>query len=149
MDYEFVQIEKIADDSGRSLPFTSRLQNNPIPSHDPDRDPTQGNSNLYSYKLIDPIQPGDPLLLSITAKINHLIKKDPTGLFQYALNVNPNNNDPVHRIELIRLPAGAVLVSTSDKFATRVIDGRIQLYQDYTIPSGGSQLSTFSYRLPQ
>jgi hypothetical protein len=59
----------------------------------------------------------------------------------------PGRKFPTRRIELFRLPTDATLIYASPNLASRVVNGRTQMFLDVVIPPGGSNMVTFRYRL--
>jgi len=135
-DSDIVHVEKMGDDQGRPLRFTT--------SH-------QGDRFQCRLTLNDPVDPGQPVLYSFTAGIKSVLVKDlGGGMHMYSMDFSPGNNAPTRRVDLYFLPAGAKLVSTSPaNLPNKVVDGRVQIYVDVIIPPGGSNTVSIRYRLPQ
>ncbi|MGD0388115.1 MAG: sigma-70 family RNA polymerase sigma factor [Tepidisphaeraceae bacterium] len=132
MNSDFVHVNKMTDDQGTHLQFTSRHQ---------------GNTYRYHYVLRKPVQVGDALLLSSSGTADSIARKLSGGVFLYAFTHIPGGSEPVRRIELYRLPAGAKLIYKSANFVSREVDGRTQIFMDVMIPPGGSNAVSFRYRL--
>jgi RNA polymerase sigma factor (sigma-70 family) len=132
MNSDFVHVNKMTDDQGTPLRFTSRHQ---------------GNTYRYHYVLRKPVQVGDALLLSNSGTADSIARKLSGGVFLYAFTHSPGGSEPVRRIELYRLPAGAKLIYKSPNFVSRDVEGRTQIFMDVMIPPGGSNSVSFRYRL--
>lgn len=135
-DSDFVHVEKMSDDQGRPVRFTT--------SH-------QGDRVQCRLTLNDPVDPGQPVLFSCAGGITSVLVNDLGGTMRmYSMTHSPGNNEPTRRIELYFLPAGAKLVSTSPaNLPQKVVDGRVQIYVDVIIPPGGSNAVSIRYRLSQ
>jgi len=132
VDSDFVHVEKMTDDQGQALQFTSRHQ---------------GNLFQFHCMYITPVQPGNPMMSSTSGTITGLVRKLSGGIFLYAMNHSPGANVPTRRIELLRLPAGATLVSPAANMTSKTVDGRTQIFEEVVIPPGGSNRVAFRYRL--
>jgi RNA polymerase sigma factor (sigma-70 family) len=132
MNSDFVNVQTITDEDGRSIPFTTRHQ---------------GQTFQYRCTFNPPIAPGAAEFVSSSGTMTKLVRNLSPGVFAYAMNQSPGGNAPTRRMELYRLPMGATLIYSSPNLASRVVDGRMQLYMETIIPMGGSNLVTFRYRL--
>lgn len=129
---DMVHLEKMADDEGRPLRFSS--------TH---------NNGHYQYrgKYNQPIQPGDPVMMASMGSETDVIRPLGDGVFHYVFRHFPGSGMAVRRIELYRLPAGATLIYASDNITSKVIDGQTQMYMETMIPPGGGNLVEFRYRM--
>jgi len=59
----------------------------------------------------------------------------------------PIDNVPTRRMELYRLPAGARLLYSTPNLLSKTVDGRVQIYMETMVPTGGSYSYTFRYRV--
>src|ERR1019366_92276 len=124
----------VTDDQGDPLSFTVRQS---------------GSIFRYHYNLNATVQPGQAAMISSSGTMTGLVKQWSPGVFIYSMNHSPAAPSPVRRIELYRLPKGARLfaVSPSD-LPNKIIDGRIQIFVNVMIPTGGSNLVAIRYRMP-
>ena len=132
MNSDMVHLEKMADDQGRPLRFSS--------TH---------NDGHYQYrgKYNQPIRPGDPVMMASMGTETDVIRPFGDGVFHYVFRHFPGSGLAVRRIELYRLPPGAALIYASDNITSKVIDGRTQMYMETVIPPGGGNLVEFRYRM--
>jgi RNA polymerase sigma factor (sigma-70 family) len=135
IDSDFVQLDRLTDESGQPIRFTTQ--------HD-------GNIFRYAVTLNKPVPPGGKITYTLEGTKTRLIQ--PTGepgVYQYRMNHSPEYNGDTHRIEVHRLPAGAVLLEKHPAdLAQTVNDGQIELRIDKMIPPGDSLEVSFRYRLP-
>ncbi len=132
MSSDFMHVEKMADDQGKSLRFTA--------SH-------QGNMFQYRCMLNEPVQPGDAELFSSSGSVAGLVRSVGARTSLYTMTQEPGSNFPTRRVELLRLPADATLICASPNLTSRVVDGRTQMLLDVIILPGGGNTVTFRYRL--
>ncbi len=134
LDDEMVHFQKIYDDRNRPIRFT------PTPS---------GRHVTYNCTLNEPIGPGDVGRELAIGTITGIVRNLPDGSFAYEFNPHRGMEVPVHRIDLIRLPPNATLISLDPPtLAHTLYKGQIQIFRDDSIPAGGSQLIVINYRLP-
>ena len=128
-----LHVDRITDGSGQPIQFTTR------------RD---GSLWRYTETFNKPIPPGGKIVETEEGTESGLIK--PTGepnVYQYRTDIMLGYGD-VHRVEVIRLPAGAVLLEKQPADAVETTnDSRIELRIDKIIPSGGSLAVSCRYRL--
>ena len=128
-----LHVDRITDGSGQPIQFTTR------------RD---GSLWRYTETFNKPIPPGGKIVETVEGTESGLIK--PTGepnVYQYRTDIMLGYGD-VHRVEVIRLPAGAVLLEKQPADAVETTnDSRIELRIDKIIPSGGSLAVSCRYRL--
>jgi RNA polymerase sigma factor (sigma-70 family) len=129
---DIVHVERMTDDRGKSLRFTS--------TH-------QGDHFQYRCMLNEPVQPGDAELFSSSGTVAGLVRSVGARTFLYTMTQEPGSKFPTRRIELFRLPTDATLIYASPNLASRVVNGRTQMFLDVVIPPGGSNMVTFRYRL--
>jgi hypothetical protein len=129
---DVVHTSRIVDDEGTSLRF--------------DVVHSKGN---YRFHVANnhPIQPGDAMMSASMGTETRVIQPQSAGILRYVFRHSPGANQPVHRVELFRLPPGAVLTYSSDNLKSRNVAGQTQLYMETTIRPGGSNLIEFRYRL--
>ena len=129
-----LHVDRITDGTGQPIQFTTRR----------DR-----NLWLYTEVFNRPIPPGGKIAETVEGTETGLIR--PTGepnVYQYQMDITLGNGD-AHRVEVIRLPPGAVLLDKQPADAEETTnDGRIELRIDKIIPGGGSLAVSCSYRLP-
>lgn len=129
---DFVQLEKMFDDSGAPLAFTSTHKN---------------AIYQYRYRLERPIEAGQPLMLASTGTETNVVKKV-GGVYFYTFDHTPGGNGPCRRLELHRLPAGATLISTTPAdLPHKIVEAHEQIFVDVMIPPGGHNLVAYRYRL--
>jgi RNA polymerase sigma factor (sigma-70 family) len=129
-----LHIDRITDGSGQPIQFTTR------------RD---GDLWRYTETFNKPIPPGGKIVETVEGMETGLIKS--TGepnVYQFRMDIMLGHGD-THRVEVIRLPAGAVLLEKQPADAVATTNaGRIELRIDKIIPSGGSLAVSCRYRLP-
>lgn len=130
---DFVLVQRMRDDQGNQLRFTS--------TH-------QGDHFQYRCVFNKPVEAGDVVMGSNSGSMTGLIRKLDNGQFLYTFSQSPGSPGPTRRIELYRLPEGATLTYSSANLVSRVVDGRTQIFLKTVIPPGGSDSVSFRYRLP-
>jgi RNA polymerase sigma factor (sigma-70 family) len=134
LDDDEVHLQKIFDDQNRPIQFTSTRS---------------GRQVTYNCTLNQPIQPGDAGRELAVGTIPGMVRSLPDGSFAYEFKHYPGANVPVRRLDLIRLPPNATLVSLDPPtLAHKLYNGQIQVFSDTTIPPGGSELIVINYQLP-
>jgi RNA polymerase sigma factor (sigma-70 family) len=103
----------------------------------------------FTYTLNEPVAPGKLEIVSASGElIAPIARKLPDGNWQYSAD-NGGSDQPMRRLDLIRLPVGAELISVkSPGMQHRIVDGRVQIFLDTTLPVGGNETVAFRYRLP-
>jgi RNA polymerase sigma factor (sigma-70 family) len=129
---DMVHVEKMADEQGKPVKFTTFHQN---------------GMYGYHFTLNEPVPPGRPIMWADIGSITGMVQNLGGGLYQYSFNHSPGANVPTRRVELLVLPAGAKLVAVDPDLPHQQVNGRIQLFLDKTIPVGGSSLVSIRYRL--
>ncbi|HWB53841.1 MAG TPA: sigma-70 family RNA polymerase sigma factor, partial [Tepidisphaeraceae bacterium] len=130
---DFVHLTKMWDENGKPVKFMARHE---------------GSIYQYHYQLNNPVEPGQAEMSGTSGTVTGLITKIPGGMFQYSMRHHPGAGQPVRRIELYRLPAGADLIATVPaNLPHRMVDGREQIFMETTIPANESNLVSFRYRL--
>ncbi len=131
---DFVHLDRITDESGQPVQFTTQ--------HD-------GNIFRYSATLNQPVPPGDKITYTMEGTVTRLVQ--PTGepgVYRYRLNHSPAYGGDTHRVEVHRLPAGAILLDKQPADLAETMNaGRIELQIDRMIPPGGSLEVSYRYRL--
>ncbi|MCP4640193.1 MAG: tetratricopeptide repeat protein, partial [bacterium] len=131
-----VKVAKMYDGQDRDVEFTSNRT---------------GEHIYYAFKLNEPVQPGEPMLLGSDVRVYRLVRPVPgeTDTFEYKLTHYPSANVPTRRIERYRLPEGAKLVLLQPKeLVQRVVNGRTEFGRDEIVPVDGGVTTHFRYRLP-
>ena len=132
---DFVHIENMFDGNGDEVKFTE--------TH-------EGSHYRYRASLNKPVATGEFYLLGSEGWKEGMIKKV-SGVgneFYYRMNHTPGGNTPTRRVEIFRLPKGAELLETTPAdLPHHVRDGQVEILVDTVIPTGGSLLTEFRYRL--
>lgn len=136
-----VKIERLTDGTGQAIKYAKQPDNN-------------GNLFKYTYFLNPPVSPGGKYMLKVEGTVDGtdlgLIK--PTGEpdeFEFHMNSQMGNEYAVHRIDVFRLPPGAILLEKSPAdLATTTNGGRIGLRMDKMLPPPGNTDIRIRYRLP-
>ena len=132
VDPDVVHEKAITFEDGRSIPFTTRCQ---------------GNQIRYHETFNPPIAPGAVAFDSSSGTITRMVRPLGGGLFACSMNDGPIDNAPTRRMELFRLPAGARLVYSTPNLQSKTVDGRVQIYMETIVPTGGSISYSFRYRV--
>ena len=132
---DFVHVDKIYDQQGRSLAFEAR--------------PGKGSHIEYDVTLNEPVTPGNKISVTTEAIETGLIKATgEPGVFEFSMNHWPGYDGVTHRIELHRLPPGAELIDKSpDDLKAERVGNHIELRIDRRIPPGGHIELRYRYRL--
>jgi RNA polymerase sigma factor (sigma-70 family) len=139
MDYDdTLKVTDMCDELGKPIKFTT--------TH-------RGNMFDLKYRLNNPVEPGQPFMVSNLSTIDGLSTKmlRDLGGGEYVATFKHMNGQSgaIRRIELHILPAGAKLISLMpSEIPTKVVDGRVQVFIDAMLRSGGKITSTIRYRLP-
>jgi tetratricopeptide (TPR) repeat protein len=133
---DFVHIESMFDGDGKDVKFTEKHE---------------GNHFRYHATLNKPVTQSEILFLGSRGWEESLVQKV-TGSndeYRYRMNHTPGGNAPMRRVEVFRLPQGAELLETTPADLPHRIreDGRVEILVDTIIPTGGSLLTEFRYRL--
>lgn len=134
---DFVNLTSMTDEQGNPVEFTA--------THE---------GTIYRYHVVfdPPIMPGETFVYYSKGTKTGLIKPvaGKENTYRYYMNHSPNAGQPVLRIEEYLLPEGAEVVSIySDDMTQSEQDGRILLRVEKVIPTGGSILTSFQYKLDQ
>jgi hypothetical protein len=131
---DFVHLERITDESGLPLQFTTKHV---------------GNMFQYAVTLNKPVPPGGKLVLTSEETITGLVRATgEPGVCEYQMNHFPGYEGDTRRIETHLLPRGAILLEKHPvDLAETTKDGRIELRIDKVIPPGGSLAIGYRYRL--
>jgi hypothetical protein len=130
---DFLRTDQVHDEHGRELVLYR------------DHDFSQ-RTYTYQVDLAEPAAPGTILALETraTAEPYPLLEVAPSE-FVYEFNHSPNSKTVTRRIEVFRLPAGAVALDAG-ALTTREREGRVELVHVASIPPGGAVRTTFRYR---
>jgi RNA polymerase sigma factor (sigma-70 family) len=127
------RIEKMTDDLGRPIRFTSSRR---------------GDGGVaYHYNVNDPVPPGQPVLWAASGRFSGMVQNLGNGLYRCAYSRWPGSSLPIRRVELMVLPAGATLVAVDPDLPHQEVNGRIQLFLDTTLPPDGGTYVSVRYRL--
>ena len=111
----------------------------------------EGNIYRYRATLNKSVASGEIYLLGSRGWKEGMVKKVPGSdhEYQYRMNHTPGGNAPTRRVEIFRLPHGAELLETTPADLPHHVleDGRVEILVDTIIPTGGSLLTEFRYRL--
>ncbi len=135
-----VKIERLTDGTGQAVKYTMQPGDN-------------GNAFKIIYSLNQPVPPGGKYLLKIEGTVDGagvgMIK--PTGepnVFEIQMNSDMGNEYAVHRIDVFRLPPGAVLLEKSPAdLAATTNSERIALRMDKMLPPPGKTNFRIRYQL--
>jgi len=130
-----LHIDRITDASGQPIQFTTRQD---------------GGLFHYAVSFNKPISPGAKIAFTVEGTETGLVK--PTGepdVYQYQMDIMTGYEGDTHRVQVVDLPAGAVLLEKQPADAVESTnDGRIELRIDKIIPRGGNLPISCRYRLP-
>jgi RNA polymerase sigma factor (sigma-70 family) len=133
-------IERFTDGAGQAIKYTKEPGDN-------------GNPFKYTYVLNKPVPPGGKIVLKMEGTLDGpgtgTIK--PTGepdVFELQANEQVGNEYVIHRINVFRLPPGAVLLEKSPAdLETTTNGGRVELRMDKMLPPPGKSEVRIRYRL--
>jgi tetratricopeptide (TPR) repeat protein len=134
---DFIKADKFFDQEGK--PLKAEITH-------------EGSYYRYHVILNQPVLPNQLGIGWMEGTITGFIHGVPgtNDSWEYKFNHHPGGSDPVRRIEIYRLPKGAEVVSTEPaNMLRREIKGQIELAHVQMIPSGGSILTQFIYKLPK
>jgi tRNA A-37 threonylcarbamoyl transferase component Bud32 len=133
---DFVNVTNILDGRGRRVAFET--------THE------KGHFQ-YTLQLNEPVKPGEKLSLTTEGTMTGLVT--PTGApgeFEYTMRHWPSSDERTRRVEVHRLPPGAVVrYKEPGDLQQRVRNGRVELFIDRLIPNGDSLEIIYRYRLGQ
>ncbi len=134
MTSDFVTMTNIVDARGRRVAFET--------TH-------EGGNLQYALTLNEPVPPGARSLFSTQGTMTGRVK--PTGApgtFEYSMRHWPVTQRRTRRVEVHRLPAGAVvLYKEPGDLQQQLRAGRVELSIDRLIPAGDSLEVIYRYRL--
>ena len=133
---DFLRLERVLDAQDRALPFSTR--------------PGSGNRIHYTVDYRDPIPPGSTYRYTIEGVATGLVKAvSQPDTFEYSLSHRPGGSGATRRVELHRLPPGAVLVESEPADLASTVSGdRIELRIARLVPPGGRLEIRYRYTLP-
>jgi len=132
---DFVKVKRMSDDKGRPIKFTTKHE---------------GNHYRYKLTLNEAVPTGEHLVYASEGAVLGRVKPVPgtEDEFEYRMVHHPGSDVPTRRLEIYRLPEGAVLLETTPAdMGRRVRDGRIELFQEKVVRPKGSITTVFRYRL--
>jgi RNA polymerase sigma factor (sigma-70 family) len=121
------------DTRGLPIPYTKRLDI---------------HGERYFLKLNPPVLPGQVEILSGSVETKKaMAKKLGNDEWEYS-NDHSGSEDPMRRLDLLRLPPGAEFISTTTpKLQRKIVDGQTQLFLETEIAGNGKSSISFRYRL--
>ena len=131
---DFLHMDRFYDGDGNELRVNI--------SHD-----TKTRHYAYDATLAAPVQPGDVLVMDSWGKAEsaNLATAAP-GELAYGFTHHPNAGVPTRRVEVVRLPEGAVLLDAPD-FTRREREGRTELVRVTMVAAGGSITTRIRFHL--
>ncbi|GAG41662.1 unnamed protein product, partial [marine sediment metagenome] len=132
---DFVKLTKMYEEDGTEVPFEVKHE-----------------GDIYRYRVMfnEPIMQGESITYYHEGTIKGLARNVPgtTDIFRYFMNHYPAAGQPVLRIETYLLPENAIFLSTSTPELQKTQkDGRIELRVEKVIPTDGSLMTEFQYKL--
>ncbi|HWB53840.1 MAG TPA: sigma-70 family RNA polymerase sigma factor [Tepidisphaeraceae bacterium] len=129
-----VQLYGLMDGKDRRLRMTTRTEQNAI---------------RCFYTLNDPIPPDQwQFIAGYGQTIVPAARKVSNDEWEYSANFGGGGNRPMRRINLLRLPPRAELISSElPNLQHKLVDGREQLFLDTTLDENQNLLISFRYRL--
>jgi RNA polymerase sigma factor (sigma-70 family) len=129
-----LHIDRITDALGQPIKFTTR------------RD---GGLWRYEETYNRPIPPGGKIVETVEGTETGLVMSSgELGEYQYQIDIATGYEGNTHRVQVVDLPAGAILLEKQPANAVEMTNnGRIELRVDKIIPPGGNLPIRYRYRL--
>jgi RNA polymerase sigma factor (sigma-70 family) len=135
-----LELERVTDERGRDVKYTQQPGDN-------------GNPYKYSFTLNEPVPPGGKFVLKMEGTADGLRSglirpTGETGVFELRANELVGSDSVIHRVNVYRLPPGAVLLEQSPAdLAASTNRGRIEVRLDKMLPPPGKSDVRIRYQL--